>query len=145
MEKVIVYTDGGARGNPGPAAVGVVIEDAKGNVIKEYGERLDAISTNNDAEYEAVIFALKKLKSLFGKEKTKQLEVEFRLDSELIAMQLSGKYKVEEERLQLLYMKVHNLAFSFNNIVYKPIPREKNKRADALLNRALDEDKERLF
>ena len=72
-QKIITYTDGGSRGNPGEAALGVVISDEKGNVIKEYGERL-GIKTNNEAEYAAVISALKKLKALYGKEKTKKMD-----------------------------------------------------------------------
>ena len=87
-QKIIVYTDGGSRGNPGPAAIGVVISDGKGNVIKEYGERL-GIKTNNEAEYAAVVSALKKLKALYGKEKTKKMEAEMRMDSELATKQLT--------------------------------------------------------
>jgi ribonuclease HI len=145
MERVIVYTDGGSRGNPGPAGIGVVIQSVEGAVLKEYGETLEGERTNNEAEYEAVIFALKKLKALMGKEKTRNLHVEFRVDSELIAAQLSGNYKVEEQRLQLLYMKVHNLKFSFGGISFTAVAREKNARADWLLNQALDKDKGRLF
>ena len=137
-EKIIVYADGGSRGNPGPAAVGVVISNEKGQKIKEYNQVLEEISTNNEAEYEAVIFALKKLKQLFGKEKTKNLVVEFRVDSELIASQLSGEYKINEERMQLLFMKVWNLKFDFGKISFNSIPREQNKRADQLVNEALD-------
>ena len=137
-EKIIVYADGGSRGNPGPAAVGVVVCNEKGQKIKEYNQILEEISTNNEAEYEAVIFALKKLKQLFGKEKTKNLVVEFRVDSELIASQLSGEYKINEERMQLLFMKVWNLKFDFGKISFKSIPREQNKRADQLVNEALD-------
>ncbi len=137
-EKVVVYTDGGSRGNPGPAGVGVVIQDTGGNTLKEYGEAIGGPLTNNEAEYEAVIFALKKLKALFGKEKTKKCTVEFRVDSELIANQLSGNWRVEEERMQLLYMKVHNLRFDFGTVTFTAVPREKNTRADLLLNHALD-------
>ncbi len=136
--KVIVYTDGGSRGNPGPAAVGVVVCNGSGQKIKEYNQVLEEISTNNEAEYEAVIFALKKLKQLFGKEKTQNLDVEFRVDSELVASQLGGEYKVNEERMQLLFMKVWNLKFDFGKLFFKSIPREKNKRADELVNEALD-------
>ena len=136
--KVIVYTDGGSRGNPGPSAVGVVVLNDKGQKIKEYGQKLEEVSTNNEAEYEAVVFALKKLKQLFGKEKTKGLDIEFRMDSQLIASQLGGEYKVNEERMQLLFMKVWNLKFDFGKISFRSIPREQNKRADELVNQALD-------
>lgn len=144
-EKIVIYTDGGSRGNPGPSAIGVVIKTLSGETIKEYGEMLDGLLTNNEAEYEAVIFALKKVKLLFGKKKAKDLEIDFKLDSELVVSQLSGKYKVEEERLQMLFMKVHNLRFDFKVLNFEAIPREKNERADWLLNKALDADKERLF
>ncbi|MDP3764207.1 MAG: ribonuclease HI family protein [bacterium] len=135
--KVIVYTDGGSRGNPGPSAVGVVVCDESGKRIKEYNQVLDD-STNNEAEYEAVIFALKKLKQLFGKNGTKNLNIEFRMDSQLIALQLGGEYKVNEERMQALFMKVWNLKFDFGKLSFKSIPREQNKRADELVNEALD-------
>ena len=136
-KKIIVYTDGGSRGNPGPSAVGVVVCDELGKIVKEYNQVLE-VSTNNEAEYEAVIFALKKLKQLFGKEKTQRLEIEFRMDSQLIALQLGGEYKVNEERMQLLFMKVWNLKFDFKKVSFKSIPREQNKRADELVNEALD-------
>ena len=93
--KLIIYTDGGSRGNPGPAALGIVIQDTSGKLIKEYGEAL-GVRTNNEAEYEAVIFALKKVKALFGKEKTKTMALDVRMDSELVMKQLTGQYKVEE-------------------------------------------------
>lgn len=144
-EKIIIYADGGSRGNPGPSAVGVVICNDKGQKIKEYNQVLEEISTNNEAEYEAVIFGLKKLKQLFGKEKTKDLTVEFRVDSELIALQLSGEYKINEERMQLLFMKVWNLKFDFGKMSFKSIPREQNKRADELVNQALDSSNDRLL
>lgn len=136
--KITVYADGGSRGNPGPAAVGVVVLNESGQKLKEYGAKLEEISTNNEAEYEAVIFGLKKLKQFFGKEKTKHLAVEFRLDSELIALQLAGEYKVSEERMQILFMKVWNLKFDFGKIIFKTVPREQNRRADELVNQALD-------
>lgn len=147
MEKIIVYTDGGSRGNPGLAAVGAVVCDSVGKTIKEYHQKLENIATNNEAEYEAVIFALKKLKQLFGKEKTKELEVAFRVDSELMAKQLNGDYKIMEERLQLLFMRIWNLKFDFKKITFKSIPRQQNKRADWLVNQALDGkgESEKLF
>jgi ribonuclease HI len=145
METVIVYTDGGSRGNPGPSAIGVAITSADGTKIKEYGEKLADELTNNEAEYEAVIFAMRKLKLLFGKAKTKELSVEFRMDSELIASQLAGEFKVEEERLQRLFMKIWNLRFDFGPITFRHVPREENTRADWLLNRALDAGEKTLF
>ena len=136
-KKIIVYTDGGSRGNPGPAALGVVIKDEKGNLIKKYGEALGA-KTNNEAEYAAVVSALKKIKALFGKEKTKKMVVDMRMDSELVAKQLTGKYKIEVERLFPLFIKIWNLKMNFKNISYMHVPREQNKEADQMVNEALD-------
>ena len=88
MNKFIVHTDGGSRGNPGPAALGVVIQNEKGETLKEYGEYLGEI-TNNEAEYRGAITALKKIKSLWGKSNAKNTEVQMFLDSELIVKQLN--------------------------------------------------------
>lgn len=137
MEKIVVYTDGGSRGNPGPAGAGVAIADGKGNIIKGYSHFL-GVKTNNEAEYEAVIFGLQKIKALLGKEKIKNTEVEFRLDSQLIVRQLNGQYKIEEERLFPLFIKIWNLKISFGPIKFSEIPREKNKEADRLANEAMD-------
>lgn len=142
--KLIVYTDGGSRGNPGKAAIGIVICDEKGNVIKEYGERL-GVKTNNEAEYGAVIFALKKVKALFGKDKTKKMEVNFKMDSEFVMKQLRGEYKIEEERMFPLFIAVWNLRMDFANVAFSHVPREKNKEADRLVNEALDNEPKRLF
>ena len=136
-QKLIIYTDGGSRGNPGPAALGVVIQDTSGKLIKEYGEAL-GVRTNNEAEYEAVIFALKKVKALFGKDKTKTMTLEVRMDSELVMKQLTGKYKIEEEKLFPLFIKIWNLKIDFGAITFTHIPREKNRDADRMVNIALD-------
>lgn len=136
-EKLIVYTDGGARGNPGPAAIGVVIQDDKGKTIKRYGERL-GIKTNNEAEYEAVIFALQKLKAIYGREKTKKIQIDLRMDSEFVARQLNGVYKIEEERLFPLFIKIWNLKMDFGKINFTHVPRTQNKEADRILNEVLD-------
>ncbi len=139
-EKIIVYTDGGARGNPGPAGVGVVIADAKGGVIKEYSKDIGT-RTNNEAEYEAVVLALQKIKHLFGKEKAKKMDIEIRMDSELVARQLGGKYKINEEKLIPLFIKIWNLKIDFGKISFTEIPREQNKEADRLANEAMDAKK----
>ena len=130
--KLIVHTDGGSRGNPGAAALGVVVGD------KEYGEYLGT-HTNNYAEYMAVIFALKKAKALLGKTKAKEAEVEVRMDSELIVRQLARKYKVLEPDLKPLFVDVLNLMMDFKKVEFRHIPREENKRADRMVNKALDE------
>ncbi|KKT29866.1 hypothetical protein A3G55_01640 [Candidatus Giovannonibacteria bacterium RIFCSPLOWO2_12_FULL_44_25] len=144
LEKLIVYTDGGSRGNPGPAGIGVVICDAGERMIKEYGEKIGT-KTNNEAEYEAVIFALKKIKALFGKEKTKKMEVEMRMDSEFVASQLNGKYKIEEERMFPLFIAVWNLKMDFAKVTFSHVRRENNRAADRLVNAALDSDQGRLW
>ncbi len=144
MEKLIVYTDGGARGNPGPAAVGIVIQDARGVVIKTHGETIGE-ATNNEAEYQAVIFALKKIKALFGKEGVKELDVEVRLDSELAGKQLRGEYKIQEERLYPLFIKVWNLRMDFKKVIFNVVSRTKNTQADRLVNQALDREQNALF
>lgn len=136
--KVIVYTDGGARGNPGPAGIGVVICNEKGQVMKKYGEFLGDLMTNNEAEYNAVIFALKKLKALLGKEKVKQAEVEVRADSELMVKQMNGEYKLSDRRIQEFFITIWNLKIDYKSVSFKHIPRETNKEADALVNQALD-------
>ena len=144
MEKIIIYTDGGSRGNPGEAAIGIVIKNEGGDVIKTYGEVL-GIATNNMAEYTAIVVALQKVKQLLGKERTKKTEIEFRMDSELAMKQLNGEYKIENEDLQPLFLKIWNLKFDFGKMSFKHIPREKNKEADTLVNEALDRKKETLF
>jgi len=134
--KLLIYADGGARGNPGPAAVGVVLKK-DGQTIKKYGEYIGE-ATNNQAEYQAIIFGLKKTKLLFGKKKAKEIELEFLTDSELAARQLNHKYKIKEKELQPLFLKIWNLTIDFKNVSFSHILREKNKEADALVNEALD-------
>jgi ribonuclease HI len=126
-----IYSDGGARGNPGPAAIGFVIQDAKGKVLFEKGEKIGE-ATNNQAEYQAIRFALEKAKELKG------TELECFLDSELVVKQLSGEYKVKDKDLAVQYLKIWNLQNEFKSVTYKHIYREKNTAADSLVNQALD-------
>ncbi len=140
---IVAYTDGGSRGNPGPAAIGVVIEGI-GKEIKEYCQSIGK-TTNNIAEYKAVIFALKKIRQLAGKENLKKVKVEIRMDSELAARQLNNKYKIENKEIQLLFMEIWNLKFDFPEISFIHIKREKNKLADALLNNCLNKEINKLF
>jgi ribonuclease HI len=141
MEKIIIYTDGGSRGNPGPAAIGLVADlrgpDADSHGIKEYS-KLIGQATNNEAEYQAVIFALKKVKQLIGKEKCGKTEIEIRSDSELLVNQLNGKYKIKEEGLIPFFIEIWNLKQDFGGVKFVQIPREENRRADALLNHELN-------
>ncbi len=132
--KIVIYTDGGARGNPGPAAIGVAIGTP---LNKNYGEAIGN-TTNNIAEYSAVVFALKKTKALLGGEKAEKTEIEIRSDSELLVSQLNGKYKIKEENLVPLFIQIWNLKQDFKNVSFIHVPREKNKEADKLVNKALD-------
>ena len=138
MKKIIIYTDGGSRGNPGQAAIGVVFCNEKGQVCKKYSDYLGDNITNNEAEYQAVVFALQKFKALFGKKLAESGEIEIRMDSELVVKQLNGEYKVLEPKIQELFLKVWNLKIDFQKVRFSHIPREKNKEADALVNECLD-------
>lgn len=130
-KKIIIYTDGASRGNPGPSGIGTVIDgDGYFDFIGE--------GTNNEAEYKAVIFALKKTKAIFGKKNIKEKETELRSDSELLIKQLNGQYKILEPRIQQLFLEVWNLRIDFGNLKFFLIPREENKEADKLANQALD-------
>lgn len=135
-KKIIIYTDGGARGNPGLAAIGVVIQKPDGD-LKEYSEPIGK-TTNNIAEYKAVIFALKKAKHLLGGDKAAETEIEIRSDSELIVSQLEGEYKIKDDDLKLFFIDIWNLKQDFKSVDFVLIPREKNEEADKLVNRALD-------
>jgi len=138
MKKIIIYTDGGSRGNPGPAAIGILFCNEKSQEIKQYSDYLGDNFTNNEAEYQAVIFGLKKFKALFGKKLAKNSEIEIRSDSELLVKQLKAQYKVLDSKIQKLFLEIWNLQFDFQKIKFKLIPREKNKEADRLVNEALD-------
>ncbi len=140
--KIIIHTDGGARGNPGPAAVGVVIEGPMGK--KEYGEYIGE-TTNNEAEYRAVIFALKKLKQLLGSDKCGESEVEFLIDSELIVKQLNKEYKLKDKNIQNFFIEIWNLTFDFGEVSFRHIPREENQEADRIVNQVLDKETNKLL
>jgi len=128
---MILNTDGGARGNPGPGAAGAVLKDDAGNVIKEVGKYL-GVSTNNEAEYQALILGLTLATEL------KVRELVCKLDSELVVNQLNGFYKVKNEKLGVLFKTVKNLQKNFSSIKFVHIPRTQNKEADALVNATLD-------
>lgn len=138
MERFIIYTDGGARGNPGPAAAGAVIHDGAGTIIARVSAYLGDTKTNNEAEYQAVILALQKLKSTIGVKRIKEAAIEFRMDSELIVRQLNGRYKIREDRLKILFADVWNARLDCGEVSFSHIPREKNKEADRLVNKALN-------
>ncbi|NCO79891.1 ribonuclease H [Candidatus Falkowbacteria bacterium CG_4_9_14_3_um_filter_38_19] len=129
--KLIIYTDGGARGNPGPAGIGAVIYDEHKNIIAKISQSI-GVATNNQAEYKALIIALEKAQNL------KAREVRVFLDSELVVKQLNREYRVKDKDLAPLFVKVYNISLGFKKIVFKHISREKNKLADKLVNLALD-------
>lgn len=138
MKKIIIYVDGGSRGNPGPAAVGIIFCNQKGQIFKKYSEFLGKL-TNNEAEYFAFIFALEKFKEIFGKKLAKKTEIEIRSDSELVINQIKGKYKILEPGLQKLFLELWNLRLDFAKVSFRKIARQRNKEADKLVNQALDE------
>jgi len=139
----LIHTDGGARGNPGPAAIGVVIEGPEMSK-KEYGEYIGH-TTNNVAEYSAVIFALKKLKLLIGSSKSAQATVAVHTDSELLVKQLNGEYKVKEPAMQDLFIQIWNMRLDFKKVTFQHIPREKNHGADRMVNYTLDQEQDKLI
>jgi ribonuclease HI len=129
-EKLTIYTDGGARGNPGPAAIGVVIMDGE-RVVDSFGRYIGE-TTNNQAEYRALIAALERAFELGAK------EVECKLDSELVVKQMLREYKVRDKDLQPLFLAVYNLSVGFKKITFRHVRRELNAAADAEVNAALD-------
>lgn len=129
-KRFIIYTDGGARGNPGPAGIGVVIKQGR-KVVAEISEYIGK-STNNQAEYQALIAGLKKAKEL------KADEVRCFLDSQLIVMQLNRRYRVKNKFLAPLFIRVWNVSMGFKKVSFSYIPRGKNKQADRLVNEAID-------
>ncbi len=137
MKKITIFSDGGSRGNPGPAAVGVQIVDARGTIVREVSETIGN-ATNNFAEYFAVVRGLQTAKEVFGKS-TKQMQVEVKLDSELVKKQLSAEYQIKEPGLVPFFIEIHNMRVaSFPNIIFTHVGREFNKEADRLVNEALD-------
>lgn len=130
--KLNIFTDGGARGNPGPAATGVVIKDEQGQILVSYGEYLGR-QTNNFAEYSAVISALKKAKELDGN------EIDLTVDSKLVAEQLNGNWKVKEPTIQKLFVQAWNEIQRFKRVRIKHTRRGNNKEADAEVNKVLNQ------
>lgn len=132
MERLIIYADGGARGNPGPAGAGAAVLDVNGGVVAEVSHYLGR-ATNNVAEYAALIGGLVEAKRL-----APEAAVEVRMDSELVIKQMKGLYKVKHPNLKPLYAEAKELASGFSAISYVHVPREHNKLADKLANDAMD-------
>ena len=131
-KKLIIYTDGGARGNPGPAAVGVVIYNEQNELINKFSKFINQ-TTNNQAEYQAIIYALEIARRL------KAEIIDFYLDSELVVQQLNRKFKIKDKDLASLFIKIWNHSQSFKRVNFHYIPREKNKEADRLVNQVLNQ------
>ncbi len=138
MIKLYLNTDGGSRGNPGPAGCGAVISDEENKVIKKVSKFL-GVATNNEAEYQAVILGLETLKKIYGSEKMKDIDVVVRMDSELVCKQLNGEYQLKEEKLFSPFIKIWNFRVKeIPNIKFTYVPREQNSIADGLANEAMD-------
>ena len=132
-----VFTDGGARGNPGPAAIGFVIKNSSGEVICQQGKTIGK-TTNNVAEYQAVIEALK---WLVQKKDLSFSQINFFLDSKLVVNQLNGFFKVKETKMRNLIIEVRQFERELGgNVSYHLIPRQENKHADSLVNQTLNKD-----
>lgn len=134
MRLIEVFTDGGARGNPGPAACGVAVFEKIDGIKKQIGaySKYLGSTTNNQAEYQGVILALEKIQEY------KNEVIDFYLDSELVVKQLNKEYKIKDKDLGKLYLKIYNLLQAFKKVTFSHVPREQNKEADRLVNQELD-------
>jgi len=131
-----IYADGGSRGNPGPAGSGAVVRDGAGKTIIEVSEYLGR-TTNNVAEYTAIVRALEGLKKLLG-DKANEADVAVRMDSQLVVRQMNGEYKIKHPNLKPLAAQVLMLRHAFASVSFEHVYRENNKDADALANAAMD-------
>jgi ribonuclease HI len=129
--KLIIHSDGGARGNPGPAGIGACLHTEKGVLVAEVSKFL-GVATNNQAEYQALIAGLSKALELEAE------AVDCFLDSELIVKQINREYKVKNKELAPLFLQVYNILTKFKQYKFTHIPREQNKEADKLANEAMD-------
>ncbi len=131
MKRVIIFTDGASRGNPGPAAIGATIKDEHGGLIASISQSIGQ-TTNNQAEYRAIIAALEKAIRLGAS------HVEIRADSELLVKQINGRYRVKAASIKPLYQRVKELLSRLERFTITHIPRSENTEADSLANRALN-------
>ena len=131
-KNLTIFTDGGARGNPGPAGIGVVILDEQKNIVKGLKKYIGE-ATNNVAEYQALILALKTAVEM-GAENLK-----INMDSELVVRQMQGRYKIKDPGLKILAAEVLKLCSQFASVNFQHVPREQNQAADKLVNEAIDE------
>ncbi len=137
MQTITIHTDGGARGNPGPAAIGVVMFDENREVLHEIS-RYIGIATNNVAEYDALIAALSYLVTHYGA-KLSDIHIAVKMDSELIVRQVAGIYKVKDATLKEKFAEVKKLSASVPHLSVTHVRRADNSHPDALVNKALDE------
>ncbi len=136
-KNLFVFTDGGSRGNPGPAASACVVKDSAGKVRFMCGKYLGK-TTNNIAEYQGVILAYEEI-GKYPKVNFLEVDLSFSLDSSLVVNQLNGKFKVKNENIRALVVQIREYEAKFGSINYKFIPREKNELADSVVNKTLDE------
>ncbi len=137
--KITINTDGGARGNPGKAAIGFVIKFTQNGSSSSHMETIKVgkyigEATNNIAEYTALLEALNEVKNISAGE----VEIECLLDSELVVRQINGQYKVKDENLKKYWEKIKTIQLGFSKITFKHVPRAQNKEADAIVNEVLD-------
>lgn len=131
VSRIIINVDGASRGNPGPAAIGAILKDETGNVLGSISRTL-GVTTNNQAEYQAIIAALEKAVVMGAK------RVTVKSDSKLVVEQINGRYKIKNSGLRPLYQRVVQLVGSIESFSIVYVPREQNAEADALANKALD-------
>lgn len=138
QNEISILTDGGARGNPGPAACAIVVKDSKGNVLHKEGKYL-GVATNNVAEYQGLLTGLTRIQEF---QNSKDGKVNFYMDSELVIKQVNGLYKVKDPNLKKLYEEAKELLRKISStVIFLHIPRNKNELADALVNEELDRHK----
>jgi len=130
--KLIINTDGGARGNPGPAGIGVVVADESGAMLGLHKKYIGK-ATNNSAEYQALILALTEVAKLDA------ADIIVNMDSQLVVRQMQGKYKIKDPGLKILAAEALKLIKNFRQVHFKYVPREQNRQADLLVNEAIDE------
>lgn len=133
MERIVMYTDGGSRGNPGPSALGVFIE----TLGVRYGEFLGN-GTNNEAEYAAILSGMRRVVLEIGEARAREAHLECRMDSELAMRQLTGRYRVKHPRMKHWFDLIQAQKSSFVGVSFHHVLREKNKEADRMVNEALD-------
>jgi ribonuclease HI len=139
--QLIIFTDGGARGNPGPAAAGAVITEESGKILRSLKKYIGE-TTNNVAEYKALLLGLSEAASLVNDSGSiiGSVSILVKMDSELVVRQMQGRYKIKDPNLKLLAADVFKLLNKFKNVEFGHIPREQNKLADKLVNEAIDEN-----